>query len=306
MATWHLLNRARRLGCAFEANAMGVRKLPSVAEFKTIPLNIQYASDTDERFRSKDESLEFDINTFAETSIRPPFDCCWHEWVETDNKGYPVDCCALTMIDGDGLVWMHHGFEGRQQRKILKKWPPSIWGHVAFPIDEFEKNREQFLEYLIPSFCENRDQKGWLGGLSDAGEKFQKAIHEEGGDDDVMTVIINQTRTVLWSWLLLSCKNVTTIEVHPSTRRRNATEDPSRVVYRELQVSAAPGQRNQHESDLDEHGHGVAFHVRRGHFADYTKGNGLFGKYKGRYWIGPAPIGDPQYGTVLKSYSLVN
>lgn len=100
----------------------------------------------------------------------------------------------------------------------------------------------------------------------------------------------------------MSCHNVELVEVHPSTRRPDRQKDPTRIVYRELKINPPPSRFTRAKSADDEHGKGVAFHVRRGHFADYTKGVGLFGKHKVRFWVPSTTVGDVDYGTVLKSY----
>lgn len=45
-------------------------------------------------------------------------------------------------------------------------------------------------------------------------------------------------------------------------------------------------------------------HLARGHFKDYTKGAGLFGKYTGRFWWSPHVRGSRDEGTVMKEYRL--
>jgi len=107
---------------------------------------------------------------------------------------------------------------------------------------------------------------------------------------------------VLFAWALLECRNVETVEIHPSTRRTDRRSDPMRVVYRELKINTAPAVARRAVGD--EHGHGMALHIVRGHFKEYD-GKGLFGRYKGRWWFGQHVAGDRDYGTVLKSYALV-
>jgi len=49
----------------------------------------------------------------------------------------------------------------------------------------------------------------------------------------------------------------------------------------------------------------VSEHICRGHWRDYTKGNGLFGKHKGLYWFKESVRGDRDQGQVMKDYDLV-
>ena len=102
---------------------------------------------------------------------------------------------------------------------------------------------------------------------------------------------------------LLSCSNVEVVESHPSTRRSSKKKDPNRTIYRELKIE--PVSRRSGAQRIDnEDGSGVAFHLRRGHFADYTKGRGLFGKHKVRVWVPGHAVGDRDFGTVNKCYSI--
>ena len=46
----------------------------------------------------------------------------------------------------------------------------------------------------------------------------------------------------------------------------------------------------------------VSRHVRRGHFGDYRKGKGLFGRPKGVFWFSDTVVGDKKNGTIEKDY----
>lgn len=48
----------------------------------------------------------------------------------------------------------------------------------------------------------------------------------------------------------------------------------------------------------------MAMHTCRGHFADYRKGKGLFGKLKGLYWINSHVRGSEEHGVVEKDYAV--
>lgn len=47
-----------------------------------------------------------------------------------------------------------------------------------------------------------------------------------------------------------------------------------------------------------------SLHIVRGHFADYSAGAGLFGKYKGRYWVSSHLRGNPEVGVTEKDYTV--
>jgi len=58
------------------------------------------------------------------------------------------------------------------------------------------------------------------------------------------------------------------------------------------------------EGNIDEVGLQRALHICRGHFKDYSKGNGLFGKYKGLYWWDSTVRGNEESGKIEKDYNI--
>jgi hypothetical protein len=47
-----------------------------------------------------------------------------------------------------------------------------------------------------------------------------------------------------------------------------------------------------------------AIHICRGHFKDFSKGSGLFGKFKGMYWWESQVRGNFAAGVALKDYEI--
>jgi hypothetical protein len=58
------------------------------------------------------------------------------------------------------------------------------------------------------------------------------------------------------------------------------------------------------EGQVEHTGLKKALHIVRGHFKDYTKGSGLFGKYQGIYWWDAHVAGDLKLGTLAKTYKV--
>lgn len=58
------------------------------------------------------------------------------------------------------------------------------------------------------------------------------------------------------------------------------------------------------EGNIDEVGLQRALHICRGHFKDYSKGKGLFGKYKGLYWWDSQVRGTEEAGRIEKDYNI--
>jgi hypothetical protein len=248
-----------------------------------IPVHIQYASET----YPEPDGYEAHRKLYEGSRIRPPFKFTWYEWMETyRGASEPFDCCGMTIDNGD-----HARFAGSWMPVAHRRRTKRMTIPLAFTLDvPYERFDSDF-----------GDVGDWEIGLMPWPmlENLDK-----DGQRQAMIESLAIVQMILWSWLLLSCKNVTTVEVHPSTRRKKAKKDPTRIIYREIKVevpSIVKARQNRAERDDEV---GVAHHIRRGHFADYTKGKGLFGKYHGRYWIPPMMVGSKDYGTVLKSYAL--
>jgi hypothetical protein len=110
----------------------------------------------------------------------------------------------------------------------------------------------------------------------------------------------------LFAFSLANCKNVTTSLVDPpeklsrAHRRRHGMPlsryytlniEPMKKVLRE-------------EGKVESHGLKHALSVCRGHFANYTAGKGLFGKYHGQFWIPQHVRGSANQGVVTKDYAV--
>lgn len=107
------------------------------------------------------------------------------------------------------------------------------------------------------------------------------------------------------SFARMNCANVA-IEpmIGPLQRRENHKREPS-IVWHEIKVTSVPkiGGRKGDGTDPRE----VRSHWVRGHYADYSKGRGLFGREELRkvFWIPEHKAGSPELGEVVGTYKLV-
>lgn len=236
------------------------------------------------------------------SGLRPAFPRMWVEWtrmalVQNETNGEPefkaVDCAALLAPypkNGEGyrvaLSW-----ESAERRQDNARYAVPMIAHMNIPYDLLAPGRDLGQEIL-----EVR--------ITGAGDYLYDGLSPEERDQQIGTASREQMWTLFWSMLLLSCNNVTAIESQPNHRSNKRHKDPLRIIHKELHVQVPPGgSRKQSVAERDEQA-GTAFHVRRGHFADYTKGKGLFGKYHGKYWVPATTVGDVEYGTVVKNYKL--
>jgi hypothetical protein len=103
----------------------------------------------------------------------------------------------------------------------------------------------------------------------------------------------------------LHCKNVTVITGEPSRafRRRAERENRPLVAFKTLDILPMRTILSK-EGHSETEGLRHALHICRGHFADYTNGNGLFGKYHGKFWIQDHVRGAKVEGIVSKDYKV--
>ena len=78
---------------------------------------------------------------------------------------------------------------------------------------------------------------------------------------------------------------------HPAAKWKVLTIEP---MVRTLRIQGA----------IERNGISKALHICRGHFKDFSQGNGLFGRNKGLYWWDQHMRGDESAGVVIKDYKI--
>jgi hypothetical protein len=269
-----------------------------------VPINIQYAWENTLPAKDHESYMEKNSRMFSNSCIRAPFPLIWFEWNEPLDKldadaverdPYPflktsADCCALLIEKQDktgftlALSWFEQAF-----RHEFKQAPVILLCNfdINYSLFERELTPEDALTFRVNPFLDSEYYSS-----SEVREQFSSEA-------------LGSLGTVLWSLVLLGCKNVSTIETMPIHRSTKQQKDPNRLIHKELCIEV-PGKKYVTTASLREEDNrtGVAFHIRRGHLADYTEGKGLFGKYHGKYWIPSMTVGDAEHGTVIKSYKL--
>lgn len=104
----------------------------------------------------------------------------------------------------------------------------------------------------------------------------------------------------------LNCHNVKLVPRADSTAPHKNGKPPIPYSYwHEIVVTdLAELRKEKNENAPAGEKRELRFHKVRGHFADYTGGKGLFGKYKVRLWIEEHSRGNEELGTVVASYKI--
>ena len=111
---------------------------------------------------------------------------------------------------------------------------------------------------------------------------------------------------VWFAMALLNCTNIESKKNEHDAKLQRARIRRGRQPLRDFYTLSVrlPKQKqtttqgNANTTDL------IAFHSVAGHLADYREGKGLFGKYKGVFWIPAHVRGNKDNGVINKRYAL--
>ena len=152
-----------------------------------------------------------------------------------------------------------------------------------------------FIDYDFGHHQRPDGPHGAIFALIDAEGRMLEApwmqSYAELADKALMKSLMTWLHPTLLSVCFLHCKNVKVEDQEvpkPLAKKYHQKTGQWPTKYRTLVIEPLK-QILRHEGGSDRHGLARAMHICRGHFADYTEGRGLFGKYHGKYWI-PATV----------------
>lgn len=236
-------------------------------------------------------------------SMRPPYDLCWAEYARPHSPAYFGAVYLTTDLDVPPEEPEPVGSVMGDLRNLLDTElaarPPTLparWQVTAVPAAANRSGRA-FTGFGVMAYYldEHGDaiSNGWV-----AAKGCPMAPDGDGPWFGSFCSIIGR------AFSLLNCANVGTA-IHrapPKVQRARARRKaPPMVDYRTLTIGR-PGARSggtTAQSDAE-----VRLHLRRGHFADYRNGAGLFGRPELRrvFWISPTLVGNVEAGEVRKDY----
>ena len=126
---------------------------------------------------------------------------------------------------------------------------------------------------------------------------------EEWAKNDMASALV-AAFPYLYAISLLHCKNVDLEEAQfpRSTMRRAKQREVPDVVFKQLHVRPMGAPATEHKPSSADTYQKKRLHICRGHFKDYRKGAGLFGRYPGLYWWAQQLRGELDQGIVIKDY----
>jgi len=142
-------------------------------------------------------------------------------------------------------------------------------------------------------------------------ESFEMSRYKEHGISEKdhieqMTMVINCILgNPLFTLCFLHCKNVELKKIVPSEKQQQKRMKEGKHEFLTYHTLAIEPMKKILKSEGNIHSEGIkkALHICRGHFKDFSKGSGLFGKYKGLYWWEQSLRGT-QPRIVLKDYKI--
>lgn len=105
---------------------------------------------------------------------------------------------------------------------------------------------------------------------------------------------------------LLHCKNVVPVDVvlPDKVRAKRARAEKNDIRYKMLTIDSFKKAARYKDDNGNRASVKRALHFARGHFKDFSHGDGLFGKYRGIYWWHDQARGDINSGAVDKDYKV--
>ncbi len=142
-------------------------------------------------------------------------------------------------------------------------------------------------------------------GMTPVGKKFAITLTREPLSHNMITdVVQSMVALVCYAMSLMNCKNISLQDVVTSpSKRHHEMNRKHEIIFKVLMIDPmGKKRRKKSEAAGPIREKFKRLHVCRGHMADYRKGNGLFGKYKGIYFVPAHVRGTPRDGIVVKDY----
>lgn len=125
--------------------------------------------------------------------------------------------------------------------------------------------------------------------------------------DGIKSVIQNAMQVALLSVSFMHCKNVSlekeTRQIQKRYAKKSRETQKEEIAFHTLNIHPMR-QVLKTEGMEEKTGTKRALHICRGHFRHYENGRGLFGKYKGTYWMPQHLRGSKEQGQVIKDYTI--
>lgn len=209
-----------------------------------------------------------------------------------------------------GITW----FTSMETNRLILKKSGVKWRIMAFYFTSYSKGRADanaMYQYLVKDDG-SLSGHGWdsrIGmGIVEKAAKYYGMTAEQVHDIFFEMGMVNMGTCYL-ATALLHCKNVTVVDAEPTAKEKYRMQEYERKERQPAAkwkvLSIEPMVKTLRiQGAIERNGLSKALHICRGHFKDFSKGNGLFGKNKGLYWWEQHMRGDESAGVVIKDYDI--
>lgn len=226
--------------------------------------------------------------------VRPPFPFMWIEFkIPTELLGKEESWKYKKMVMGFLL-------KSSEQEVTVNHWQLTEEGiSKIMVIFKYQFNKDGTIKTDI-------DENGVATrGIAIAGESEE--VNEFLQTNDNAQMLLPKLCVPFLTLSFMSCKNIESKITRESPRHLNIKRSKNgKPALTKIYTLKIDGIKRIFQSTVNDSGLSKnALHLCRGHFKDFAHGQGLFGKYTGRYWWGSVLRGKKEYGEVIKDYKVL-
>ena len=217
------------------------------------------------------------------------------------------------------VMWFEYKSFGREYQNEARKIMGNYNKRIGVLFVENKESEERYTA-LIFGFVEMEGSKGigltgwWEIQYTKMGDMIPGITCAKGeGERDILDAGGFIKNSLTWFMIIpfaaisfMHCKNVEILSKEVPSKLQEARKKRGKrplVTIKVLEIKPVVRILKE-EGEIDSKGLKYALHLCRGHFKDFSKGLGLFGKYKGLYWWEAQARGKISKGVVLKDYKL--
>lgn len=226
-------------------------------------------------------------------NLAPPFDNFWMEY-QMPYLGVHLDGEYHDITDAKGIrIGVLFTSADSKERGL-----PATWLYNSTLVIGNEKGiSDKYFQY---GFLVKEDGSLYVP----FGGNYLAMFCEKREDSETYEYMFTNVFPMLLAISFLHCKNVEIIPHKPDEeKQQRRNRGSSRIKYKVLQIEPMKKILRE-EGRSEETGLRNALHICRGHFKDFSKGKGLFGKYKDMFWWDSQVRGNAERGAVIKDYNV--
>ena len=271
-------------------------------EVKPVNVDLQFVADYHFTLGSPVVSSASDF-----PNIAPPWDNAWYEFKipGTDKSFGCLQSGGRTYAEGYEDFYNDIGkiFGNVELGEIV----PSYMTYSSLFC--FSRSEQTFYPDIYMLQVLDADGRAIHNGKGTAvlrlGEGWDK-LNQVGFGLDLPKVMYSLYLVVMFGISLIHCKNTKLVKnkIDPKEQQRRIRRNLSPIT-RYYTLDITPMNKIVTSAMRESGGNFAnALHICRGHFKDYSKGGGLFGRNKGLYWWNQQARGTKAAGEVVKDYSV--